>query len=115
MQQIERDYRAPSAAVLVGFHTNRRHHVQVGYLGGLMLLEERQHTLTQISYVPPPGVSIPIQRTENSTFTYRAAAAIGLDVDIELAAHVAVVPQIRTGVFTGNLSVRPAVDLRVKF
>jgi hypothetical protein len=116
-QQIQRDYRAPSGAILVGYATTRRHHVAVSYLGGLMMLEERQHTVNQTSIGPVPGVSIPIptQRTETTIFTYRAAAATGLDVDIAIAAHLALVPQIRADVFLGSLSVRPAAALRWNF
>src|SRR5713101_5487197 len=111
-QQVERDSRAPSATVLVGYHTARRHHVAVGYLGGLMLLEERQHTMQ--TFVRS-GVPTPIASSEITTFTYRAAAALGFDVDIALASHLALVPQVRADVFVGSLSVRPAVGVRWKF
>jgi hypothetical protein len=111
-QQVHRDYRAPSATVLVGYHTARRHHVAVGYLGGLMLLEERQHT-TQ-TFVRS-GVPIPIASSETTTFTDRAAAAVGFDVDIALGSHLALVPQVRADVFVGSLSVRPAVGVRWNF
>ena len=111
-QQVQRDYRAPSAVVLVGYHTARRHRVAVGYLGGLMLLEERQHT-TQ-TFVRS-GVPTPISSSETTTFTYRAAAAMGLDVDIALGSHLALVPQVRADAFVGSLSVRPAVGMRWNF
>jgi hypothetical protein len=111
-QQLQRDYRAPSVAVLVGYHTARRHHVAVGYLGGLVLLEERQHT-TQ-TFVRS-GVPTPIWSSQTTTFTYRAAAAMGFDVDIALGSHLALIPQIRTDVFAGGLSVRPAVGARWNF
>jgi len=111
-QQVQRDYRAPSATVLVGYHTARRHHVAVGYLGGLMLLEERQHT-TQ-AFVRS-GAPTPIASSETTTFTYRAAAAMGFDVDIVLGSHLALVPQVRSDVFVGSLSVRPAVGVRWNF
>ena len=104
-QQVQRDYRAPSAAVLVGYHTPRRHHVAVGYLGGLMLLEERQHTTQTFVRVS----------REATTFTYRAAAAMGFGVDIALGSHLALVPQIRADVFVGGLSVQPAVGVRWNF
>jgi hypothetical protein len=114
--QVQRDYRAPSAAVLVGYHTARRHHVEVGYLGGLMFLDERQHTITQTSYMRlGAGVSIPTMRAETTVSNYRAAAATGLDVDIALGSHLALVPQVRTDVFAGSLSVRPAVGVRWNF
>jgi hypothetical protein len=108
-QLVHRDYRAPSGTVLVGYHTARRHHVAVGYLGGLMLLEERQHT-TQ-TFVRA-GVPTPIASSETTTFTYRAAAALGFDVDIALGSHLALVPQVRADVFVGSLNVRPAVGVR---
>jgi hypothetical protein len=111
-QQVERDYRAPSVTVLLGYHTARRHHVAVGYLGGLMLLEERQHT-TQ-TFVRS-GVPTPISSSETTTFTYRAAAAMGFDIDIALGSHLALVPQVRADVFLGSLSVRPAVGVRWNF
>jgi hypothetical protein len=118
-QQIQRDYRAPSGAILVGYSTTRRHHIAISYLGGLMMLEERQHTVNQTSIGPVAGVSIPTptQRTETTVFTYRAAAATGLDVDVDIAiaAHLTLVPQIRADVFLGSLSVRPAVALRWNF
>jgi hypothetical protein len=104
-QQLHRDYRAPSATVLVGYHTARRHHVAVGYLGGLMLLEERQHTTQTFVRVS----------SESTTFTYRAAAAMGFDVDVALGSHLALVPQVRADVFVGSLSVRPAVGVRWNF
>jgi hypothetical protein len=111
-QQVERDYRAPGVAVLVGYHTARRHHVAVGYLGGLTLLEERQHTMQTFLRA---GVPTPISSSETTTFTYRAAAAMGFDVDIALASHLALVPQVRADVFVGSLSVRPAVAVRWNF
>jgi len=114
-QQVQRDYRAPSAAVLGGYHAARRHHVAAAYLGGLMFLEERQHTLTQTSAGPGALAPIPTRRTEATTFTYRAAAATGLDVDIALGSHLALVPQVRAAVFVGSLSVRPAVGVRWNF
>jgi hypothetical protein len=113
-QTVKQDYRAPGVAVLVGYHTVRRGHVAVGYLGGLTFLEERQHTHSQVSYVGL-GIAVPNQGTDTTTFTYRAAAAAGLDVDIALASHLGLVPQVRADVFLGGLSVRPAIALRWNF
>jgi hypothetical protein len=110
-QLVERDYRAPGVAVLVGYHTARQHSIEVGFLGGFTFLEERQHTFTQTSFTRG-GIVISPQVTEATTFTYRAAAAAGLDVDIAVASHLSLVPQIRAAVFTGSVSVRPAAALR---
>jgi hypothetical protein len=111
-RHIQNDYRAPSATVLVGYHTTRGHRVAVGFLGGLMFLEERQHSRSQTSY---SGIVIPPLITETTTINYRAAAATGIDVDIAFGEHLSFVPQVRADVFLGGLSVRPAVAFRWNF
>lgn len=111
--RTEEEFSQRSAAVLVGYHTGRRHRVQLGFLGGVAFLWQRQHSIIEQT-VPTfaPLLLLRTERTELTATTYRPATAVGIDADIALARRVSLVPQMRVQAVAGLLSLRPGIAVR---
>jgi hypothetical protein len=124
--RVEEERRERSASVLIGYHTARRNRVRVGFLAGVAFLWQQQRTVIEQTLPTFPFPVLPtmpggfpvevfpprIDRSETSATSYRAAPAVGLDVDIAMAAHLAVVPQMRVQASGGVLSLRPGIAVR---
>lgn len=124
--------RARTFTALVGYHTARRHGVQLGYVGGAAFvwrtLRQREvSTSSTLSgggvvigpggmVIPQPVVVIPVERTFDATTNiYGVSAAVGMDADIAIGSKLSAVPQIRVVGMNGGLSVRPGVGFRVNW
>lgn len=113
VQNEQLDLRVRSGAILVGYHSARRHGVQLGYLGGVVFVQQRQHSTSDItSTAVPPLIPVRARRTESTQSVYGSDVEVGFDADVELARHLSVVGQARVLAFGGGLSVRPGVSLR---
>lgn len=101
------------AAVLAGYHTERRSRVRLGFLAGVAFLWERQRSvMEQTLPVLVPLIPVRTQRFEVTTTSYRPAVAVGLDADLALGRRVSVVPQMRVQAVSGTLSLRPGIAVR---
>ena len=100
--------RSWTTAVLVGYHTEGTGRLRLGYLGGVAFVGERTHAVS-VSSSPgiPPLIPARTERYERTDVGYRPAVAVGFDIEIGIASHVAAVPRLRVVAFTGRLSVRP--------
>lgn len=111
--RTEDEFSQRSAAVLIGYHTERRHRVRLGFLGGVAFLWQRQHSIIEQT-VPifVPLIPVRAQRTELTATSYRPATAVGIDADIAMARRVSLVPQMRVQAVAGLLSLRPGIGVR---
>jgi hypothetical protein len=111
--RVEQETRSWGTAVLVGYHTSRRGSVRLGFLGGVAFVRERQESSFEQT-VPGfvPLLPVRMVRTSMTLTSYEPAAAVGLDADIAVAPHFAVVPQMRVQAMTGWISLRPGVAVR---
>ncbi|HEV8316118.1 MAG TPA: hypothetical protein VGQ10_01835 [Vicinamibacterales bacterium] len=111
--RVEDQFRQRSAAVLLGYHTGRRHRVRLGFLAGVAIRWEQQRSRTEQT-VPAfvPVVPLIIQRSDVTATTYRPAPAVGIDADIAMVRHVSLVPQMRVQAIAGLLSLRPGIAVR---
>jgi hypothetical protein len=112
-QRVQEERRERSASVLLGYHTERRHRVRLGFLAGVAFLWQQQHSETEQT-IPgfPPFVPLRIQRTDLTATTYRPATAVGVEADVAMARHVALIPQMRVHAVAGALSLRPGIAVR---
>jgi hypothetical protein len=102
---------ATSGAALVGFHTRVHGRLALAYLGGIAFVRERQAYQQVYSGGPPELLASP----ETETFLYGATAAVGMDADIAVSRHLAIVPQVRVQTSARGLSIRPGVSARWSF
>lgn len=121
--------RARTFSPLIGWHTGRRHGVQLGFVGGVAFVERTQRVVDQTVYplftpevlasvpaVPPGGLSIIAPySTDITTTRYSVGAQAGLDADIAIGSRLSVVPQVRIIGLDDGLSLRPGVGVRVRF
>jgi len=111
--RTEDEFSQRSAAVLIGYHTERRHRVRLGFLGGVAFLWQRQHSIIEQTVpVFVPLIPVRVQRTELTATSYRPATAVGIDADIAIARQVSLVPQMRVQAVAGLLSLRPGIAVR---
>jgi hypothetical protein len=109
----ENEYGNRNLSVLLGYHSAPHRRFAVSYMGGVAFVRERQ-SLSIVISTPgiPPFIPARTNRQEISGTNYRAAAALGMDVEIPFSTHLSLVPQVRVVAFTGEISVRPGVGLR---
>jgi hypothetical protein len=100
-----------SGAALVGFHTRPHGRLALAYLGGIAFVRERQAYQQSYSGGPPELLESPA----TETFIYGATAAVGMDADITVLHHLAIVPQVRVQTSARGLSIRPGVSARWSF
>jgi hypothetical protein len=111
--RVEQETRSCGTSVLVGYHTSRRGSVRLGFLGGVAFVRERQESTFEQT-VPGfvPLLPVRMLRTSMTVTNYEPAASVGLDADIAVTSHFAVVPQMRVQAMTGWISLRPGVAVR---
>ncbi len=110
--------RTRTFAALLAYHTERRHRVQLGYLGGAAFLVREMRQTVSSSFpgltpiVIPPEISFPSVGFESTFTDYGVTVEVGLDADIALSSRFSVVPQMRMLAFGGGLSLRPGAAFR---
>jgi hypothetical protein len=107
-----------TVAPLLAFHTGRRHGVQLGYIGGAAFTWQRER-LTAGRYLPVGTsaglVSGPIEQLVTTETRYAIVPVVGLDADIAVGQHVAVVPLLRALAASDGLNLRSGVAARVRW
>jgi hypothetical protein len=101
-----------TGAVLFGYHTSSSREVSLEYLGGVLFVSQRQHSMSQVFTNTGTPLSAPM---ESDAYSYKSAAIAGADVNIALGRHVAVVPEFRAWSLAGTFSTRTSVAFRVNF
>ena len=106
------DIRSWTTMVLAAYHTAPARRVRLAYLGGVAFDRTRDHSvITQTTSTVPPFIPTRIQTTEATTVQYATKVAVGIDAEIVLASHVALVPELR--VVAGNsIKITPGLALR---
>jgi hypothetical protein len=106
--------RAVTVAALLRFRPPRRGRVQFGYLAGMSIVSFRRHFKTLAPDVPSSLVPLP-----SESLDYAAAPAIGVDAQVDLARHLAIVPGLIVTAFdaedSGGLLLHPRVGVRWTF
>jgi hypothetical protein len=105
------DMRSTSGAALVGFHTRAHGGVALAYLAGIAFVRERR----AYQQVFTGGAPERIESSETEAVLYGATAAVGMDADISVSRHLAIVPQVRAQTSARGLSIRPGVSARWSF
>jgi hypothetical protein len=101
-----------TGAVLFGYHTSSSRTVSLEYLGGVLFVSQRQNSLAQVlSYTGTP-LATPMV---SDAYSYKSAALAGVDVNIALGQHAAVVPEFRAWSLAGTFSTRTSLAFRVNF
>jgi hypothetical protein len=121
-ETVEASEQLRTGAALLGYHTERRHGIQLGYLGGAAFVFARQRYKSTSQYpvfLPADlvtlGLTVPIRSFETDATSYGVTAEAGLDVDVSLGRRFSVVPQVRAVGFDNGLSIRPGVSLRASW
>jgi hypothetical protein len=117
---------ARTFAPLIAWHTERRHGIQLGFIGGPAFVARIQRVRAETIYplftpevlaaTSALGLSlIRPSTTDVKTTTYSVTAQAGLDADIAVGGRLSVVPQVRVIGLEDGLSIRPGVGVRVRF
>jgi hypothetical protein len=101
-----------TGAVLFGYHTSSSRPVSLEYLGGVLFVSQRQHSMSQVFTNTGVPLAAPM---ESDAYAYKSAAMAGADVNIALGRHVAVVPGFRVWSLAGTFSTRAGLGFRVNF
>jgi hypothetical protein len=86
--------------------------VSLEYLGGVLFVSQRQHSMAQISTNTDTPLVSPMV---TDAYAYKSAAIAGADVNIALGRHLAVVPEFRAWSLGGTFSIQSSVTFRVNF
>jgi hypothetical protein len=88
--------------------------VQLGYLAGMSIVSLRRHFTTLAPDVPSSLVPLPSESVD-----YAAAPTMGVDAQVDLWAHLSIVPGLIVTAFhaedSGGLLLRPRVGVRWTF
>jgi hypothetical protein len=120
--RVAAEYRSRQGSILLGFLTDRERRFRLGLLGGVALVQERQHFLI-VTTPPLPTMPVP---DEYTAIAYRAGPLVGADLIVAMTPHISFVPQVRvrtlaasytfTGqVSTGTLGVSTGASVRWTF
>jgi hypothetical protein len=101
-----------TGAVLFGYHTSSSREVSLEYLGGVLFVSQRQHSIAQVSTNTGTPLVSPMV---TDAYAYKSAAIAGADVNIALGRHLAVVPEFRAWSLGGTFSTRTSLGCRVNF
>jgi hypothetical protein len=101
-----------TGAVLFGYHTSSTREVSLEYLGGVLFVSQRQHSIAQVSTNTGTPLVSPMV---TDAYAYKSAAIAGADVNIALGRHLAVVPEFRAWSLGGTFSTRTSLGFRVSF
>jgi hypothetical protein len=110
----EIDYRPRTVGFTAAYRARERYRIRPGYLIGVMFTQERSRTVTTSTQTPPGAIT---SRTDLTSTTYRSAPIFGLEADVRIMKHLAVVPAVRLSKIFGAalLFVRPGVSARWSF
>jgi hypothetical protein len=101
-----------TGAVLFGYHTSSSRPVSLEYLGGVLFVSQHQRSISQVFTSTGTPLMAPMQ---SDAYAYKSAALAGVDVNIALGRHVAVVPEFRAWSLAGTFSTRTSLGFRVNF
>src|SRR6185436_18619807 len=105
--------RSVSTMVLAAYHMKPAGRLRVAYLGGVSFERLRTNLVTTTTSAGlPPLIPTRVVRVDTTTIGYNTAIALGMDAAVELATHVALVPQVRVVAFGGFIGIRPGVAVR---
>ena len=102
--------RERTVSVLVGYATERRHGVQLCYLGGAVFGFTRTQS-SSLELLSPAVITLPSRTT--TVRQYGSAAEVGMDADVAIGRHLSVVPQAR--LVADDVSVRAGIALRARW
>lgn len=116
-RRVEASEKITTFSALVGYHTERRHKVQLAYLGGAAFFVGQRKFRYTTSYELPREVLafslVPADSViEYSSTGYTVTAEVGLDADVALSSRWSLVPQARLMAYGGGLTLRPGVAFR---
>jgi hypothetical protein len=105
--------RMRTLSVLAAVHPATTRRVRLTVLGGLTFV----HFERTIALSPAAPSGTPVQATSSTFVDRMGAATVGLDCDLRVAPHVAIVPAIRAHSFRlasnlGGFSVRPSIGAK---
>jgi hypothetical protein len=114
-QKLEYTYQFKHGAVLGGYTTGTSRRVNLSALAGVAFMQTIRHGYS--SYTPPIPPPVPIYPSEDTFVAYSIAPVFGLDVPIQAAPHLVLVPQVRTWKIAsgGPLSLSFGAGARVTF
>jgi hypothetical protein len=101
-----------TGAILFGYHTALSRPVSMEYLGGVVFLSQRQHSISQVQTDTGVPLAAP---TESDAYAYKSAAMAGADVNVAIGRYLAFVPEFRAWSLGGTFSVRTSLGFRVNF
>ncbi len=106
------DFRSRDVAILGGYTTGSTRRVNASALFGMVIVQERTHSLSVIVPAPSPTV-LP---SDSTTTLYRTGPIFGFDLPTRVASRVNVVPQVRGyKCASGPVVVRAGVSAGVLF
>jgi hypothetical protein len=114
-QTQEYTYQFKHGAVLGGYTTGSSRRVRLAALAGVAFMQTIRHSYSL--YSPPTPNPYSVFPSEDTTITYSIAPVFGLDVPIQAAPHLVLVPQVRAWKIAsgGPLSVSFGAGARVTF
>ena len=102
--------RERTVSVLLGYATERRHGVQLSYLGGAVFgFTTTQSSSTEL--FSPAVITVPSRTI--TVRSYGSAAEVGMDADVAIGSHLSIVPQAR--LVADDVSVRAGIALRARW
>lgn len=111
-QQNSVTLRERTVSVLLGYATDRRHGVQLSYLGGAVFGFSRVQEST-VQLVSPLLQGIPFPQSSYTVRSYGSTAEVGLDADVAIGPHLSIVPQAR--LLADDVAIRAGVALRARW
>jgi hypothetical protein len=101
-----------TGAVLFGYHTSSSRPVSLEYLGGVLFVSQHQNSISQVFTSTGTPLAAPM---ESDAYSYKSAAIAGVDVNVAIGRHLAVVPEFRAWSLAGTFSTRSSLGFRVIF
>lgn len=104
--------RERTVSVLLGYATDRRHGIQLSYLGGAVFGFERVQEST-VQAVSPVLQGITLPQSSYTVRSYGSTAEVGMDADVAIGPHLSIVPQAR--LLADDVAIRAGVALRARW
>jgi len=109
--------RTISVQALLAYHLASARRMRLAVLGGVSFDRHRTHLssdvfLPAIPTLPGVGRTIPAQRFDYSVVAYNRELVVGVDGELAMGEHLALVPQFRVIGGNGSIRLQPGVNLR---